>query len=478
MRAPRPAVRWTTVGILVAGALALLGLVAFWPRGHAPDLGPQPNTYVDATVTRVDQESCQDPEIAAPAPCQVVEADLTSGPNAGDPILFQVLATQFDVPELHEGDEVVLLELPSGPPEFRYQFSDFQRSVPLLWLVAAFVVVVIAFGRWQGVRALAGLAASGFVLVAFVVPALLRDEPALLVALAGTVVIAFVALYLAHGINVGTTVALAGTLISLALTTAGAFLAAAATRLTGLADENAQTLRITADALDLRGLLVAGIVVGALGVLDDVTVSQVSTVAALRRANRDLSAVQLYREAIRVGRDHVASTVNTLVLAYAGASLPLLLFFAQGSQPVHRLVTGEIVSVEIVRMLVGSIGLVLSVPVTTALAAAVLGPDDDVHGHAHGHAHGHPHDHADGHAHGPTPGVELRPAHEDRPGDTYDGGPGAGHGPGPAPGHDPPPGATRRGPVGGGRAPAAGTAPPPERERDPWDAFAPGDWTW
>src|SRR5690606_4594005 len=151
-----------------------------------------------------------------------------------------------------------------------------QRSVPLLWLVAAFVVVVIAFGRWQGVRALAGLAASGVVLVAFVVPALLRGEPALLVALAGTVVSAFVAPYLAHGINVGTTVALAGTLISLALTTAGAFLAAAATRLTGLADENAQTLRITADALDLRGLLVAGIVVGALGVLDDVTVSQVS----------------------------------------------------------------------------------------------------------------------------------------------------------------------------------------------------------
>jgi uncharacterized membrane protein len=143
--------------------------------------------------------------------------------------------------------------------------------------VAAFVIVVVAFGRWQGVRALAGLVASGFVLVAFVVPARLRDEPALLVALAGTVVIAFVALYLAHGVSIGTTVALAGTLVSLAVTTGGAFLAAAATHLTGLADPNAQTLRVTAEALDLRGLLVAGIVVGALGVHDDVTVSQVST---------------------------------------------------------------------------------------------------------------------------------------------------------------------------------------------------------
>ena len=118
--------------------------------------------------------------------------------------------------------------------------------------------------------------------------------------------------------------------------------------------------------------------------LDDVTVSQVSIVAALRRANPGLSRRFLYREATKVGRDHVASTVNTLVLAYAGASLPLLLFFVQGDQPAGRLLTSELIAVEIVRMLVGSIGLVASVPITTALAAAVLGSGDDVHGHAHG----------------------------------------------------------------------------------------------
>jgi uncharacterized membrane protein len=252
--------------------------------------------------------------------------------------------------------------------------------------VAGFVVVVVAFGRWQGIRALLGLVASGLILVAFVVPALLRDEPALVVALAGTVAVAFVAIYLAHGLSTASTVALAGTIVSLVITTVLAFLAAGATSLNGLTDENAQTLRMTAEALDLRGLLVAGIVVGALGVLDDVTVSQVSTVGALRRANPGLSTVQLYREATRVGRDHVASTVNTLILAYAGASLPLLLFFSQGSQPIGRLLTGELIAVEVVRMLVGSIGLVLSVPITTALAAAVLGADDtDSHaGHHHG----------------------------------------------------------------------------------------------
>jgi uncharacterized membrane protein len=379
----RGPVKVLTLAVLSLGALAVLGVAAFWPRGDAPDLGVQPTTYVDGTVTSVDLDTCQDPEISAPGPCQVVGARLTSGPDAGEDITFEVRATQFEVPELATGDDVVLLDVATSPARYRYSFVDFQRSTPLLWLVAAFVVVVIAFGRWQGVRALVGLAASGLVLVAFLVPSLLRDQPAVPVALAATVVIAFVALYLAHGVNLGTTVALAGTLMALALTTVLAFVVATATNLTGLSDDSAQTLRVTADALDLRGLLIAGVIVGALGVLDDVTVSQVSIVATLRRTNPGLSRRFLYREATRVGRDHVAATVNTLVLAYAGASLPLLLFFVQGDQPIGRLLTSEVIAVEVIRMLVGSIGLVASVPITTALAAAVLGPGDDGRVHIH-----------------------------------------------------------------------------------------------
>lgn len=381
---PRRSARVLTIVVVIAGALAVLGAIAFWPRGDAPDLGAQPNSYVDATVTSIDADTCLDPEIVAPGDCQIVTAALTSGPDAGDTIDFEVRATQFEVPELAVDDRVVLLDVATSPAQYRYSFADFQRSTPLLWLVAAFVLVVVAFGRWQGVRALVGLAASGAVLVAFLVPALLRDEPAVPVALAATVLIGFIALYLAHGVNTGTTVALAGTLVSLAVTSGLALVVVAATNMTGLADSRSQTLRVTAEALDLRGLLIAGIVVGALGVLDDVTVSQVSIVAALRRANPGLSARLLYREATRVGRDHVASTVNTLVLAYAGASLPLLLFFAQGNQPVGRLVASELISVEVVRMLVGSIGLVASVPITTGLAALVLGTNDDVHPHDHG----------------------------------------------------------------------------------------------
>jgi len=296
------------------------------------------------------------------------------------------------VPDLAEGDQIVLLDVASSPAAFRYSFVDYQRSTPLLWLGVAFVVVVLVFGRLQGLRALAGLGLSLAVLVLFVVPALLRDSPAVLVALVGTVTVAYLAIYLAHGVGMTSTIALAGTLVSLAATCLLAVAVASLTHLSGLATEEAQVLRVTAEALDLRGLLIAGIVVGALGVVDDVTVTQVSTVAALRRANPSLGARELYAEATKVGRDHVASAVNTLVLAYAGASLPLLLFFAQGNQPAGRLITGELVAVEVVRMLVGSIGLVSSVPVTTRLAALVLAHRDPLPDDGHGHVHVRAHD--------------------------------------------------------------------------------------
>jgi uncharacterized membrane protein len=423
---------WLRITMIVIGALTVLGLVALWPRGDAPDLGTQPRAFVDATISSVSQSVCEGIEVPGDQACTTYGADLSNGPDKGDTVSFSVQPTQFEVPELHRGDKVVLSFVGTAPPEFQYAFVDFQRAVPLLWLAVAFALVVLLFGRFQGVRALLGLGLSLLVLVVFVVPALLRDSPAVPVALVGTITVAYLAIYLAHGVGMQSTIALAGTLVSLAATCGLAVVMASLAQLSGLASEESQALRVTADALDLRGLLIAGIVVGALGVLDDVTVSQVSIVAALRRANPALGARQLYVEATKVGRDHVASAVNTLALAYAGASLPLLLFFAQGNQPTGRLVTSEIVAVEIVRMLVGSIGLVLSVPVTTRLAAIVLSrtdeddlPDDDGHGHAHGffgpddldplagRGHGHGHDELAPR----TPPGPWRPAGPTRPDD-------------------------------------------------------------
>ncbi len=362
--------RWLTVVVAGVTLLAVIGMVVWWPRGDAPDLyagGVRPS-YVDAEVTLVRGDRCPGIEDDLPVDCRLVEVRLDDGRRAE----IRLYRTDPSAPDLERGDDVVLLEAPTAPPEFRYTFADFQRDPPLVLLAVLFVVVVVAFARWQGVRAIAGIVVSFAVLLVFLLPALLRGSPALPVALTGTVLIAVAALYLTHGIRPGTTVALLGTLVSLLVIAVLGLVFVEAASLTGVVDEDAQVLRITADAIDLRGLLLAGMVIGALGVLDDVTVTQVSAVGELRRANPGWSRRRLYGSAVRIGRDHIASTVNTLVLAYAGASLPLLLLFLQGGQPWGRLAASEVIAIEIVRTLVGSIGLVLAVPVTTALAAVVL----------------------------------------------------------------------------------------------------------
>ncbi len=358
------------LGIVV---LAAVGVVALWPRGDAPELGTIPYRLVDATVLDVLDATCPGVEAEGAVACRDVQVRVTSGPDDGSIGTFFVPATDLSVPELSVGDELVLRDAYDAPDEVRYGYHDHQRASALWWLAAVFVLAVIAFGRWQGIRALVGLALGIGVLIAFLVPALVRDGPPLLVALTGGLVIVGLALYLAHGFTAATTVALLGSLAALVIVALLATAALAAAHVTGLGDDDAQVLSITAEAVDLRGLLVAGIVIGVLGSLDDVTITQVSTVAALRRTAPELGPWDLHREAMRVGRDHVASSVNTLVLAYAGASLPLLLLFAQEAQPVGRVATSELVAVEIVRMLVGAIGLMAAVPVTTALAALVIG---------------------------------------------------------------------------------------------------------
>ena len=367
-------VRWRLAVIALAlGVLTLVGLVALWPRGAAPDLRPTGVTvhYVDATVVSSEPSTCGlDQE--APQNCQKVTAHVTSGAHKGDTAVFEIPTSQFNAPDLGAGDKIVLLENPGADPQFRYAFADFQRSVPLVALFVLFAIVVIAFGRWQGVRALAGLVASLAAILIFLLPSLLRGNPALPVALVGSFLIAYIALYLAHGVSPNTTVALLGTLAALVVTAGLAAVFVNLSHMTGLSDEAAQVLRVTAEGVDPRGLLIAGAVIGALGVLDDVTVTQVSAVAELKEANPRLDRRGLYTAAVRIGQDHVASTVNTLVLAYVGASLPLTLLFLQGGASWGRIAAQEVVAVEIVRTLVGSIGLVLSVPFTTALAALAI----------------------------------------------------------------------------------------------------------
>jgi uncharacterized membrane protein len=266
---------------------------------------------------------------------------------------------------------VVLLYFPDAVPGGRaYAVTDHDRSTPMIWMLVLAAAVILAFGRWRGITSLIGLAVSFAILLLFVIPAIANGSAPLLVAVVGAAAIMFAALYLTHGINVHTSVAVAGTLASLVLTGVLGVGFTALMHLTGIASDDDSYLAATQGNIDMRGLLLAGIVIGALGVLDDVTVTQAATVAEMAAAGPS-TRLRLYRAASRVGRAHVASAVNTIVLAYAGASLPLLLVISTGSQPISELLTSEFLAQEILRSAVGTIGLVASVPITTALAALV-----------------------------------------------------------------------------------------------------------
>jgi uncharacterized membrane protein len=255
--------------------------------------------------------------------------------------------------------------------EVLYSFADRQRKPMLLALTLLFVAAVVVLGRWRGAAALAGLAASMAVLLAFVLPAILDGRSPVLVAVVGASAIAFLALYLSHGTGPMTTVALLGTLASLLLTLLLAIVFTNLAKFSGFASDEATIVNLADVRIDLVGLTLGGIVIGALGAIDDITVTQASAVWELRAANPAMSARQLYQSALRIGRDHIASTVNTLALAYAGASMPLLLLFVLSKQSLGTVANGELVATELVRTLVGSIGLVAAVPVTTALACIV-----------------------------------------------------------------------------------------------------------
>ncbi len=296
---------------------------------------------------------------------ELFPGEIGGGLTVGD----RAVATFF---EADEGQFEVLSVSPVDPAT-QYQFADFQRRGSLLWLVIVFAAVVVALGRWRGAAALGGLAASVVVLLLFVLPAILDGRSPVLVAVFGAAAIAYLALYLAHGFSRMTTVALLGTLAALTLTAVLSAIAVGAAEFTGLVTEESSLLTLF-DEIDVRGLLLAGIVLGSAGAIDDVTVTQASAVWELKGADPSMSPVDLFRRGLRIGRDHIASTVNTLLLAYAGAALPLLVLFVLSQQSLGTVANSEVVAVEIVRTLVGSIGLVAAVPLTTWLAAITAGP--------------------------------------------------------------------------------------------------------
>ncbi|WP_343035641.1 YibE/F family protein [Isoptericola sediminis] len=274
---------------------------------------------------------------------------------------------------LEPGDPVVALYIGDfAETPVPYVFMDYEREVPFAILAAAYVLVVLLVARWRGLAALAGLAVAFGVFVTFTFPALLSGENAMGVALVTSSAVMLAVLYLAHGLTARTTVALLGTLAGLALTAGIGAWATGAAQITGASEEVAQNLPVIAPGVDLRGIALCGLVLAGMGVLNDVTITQASAVWELRALAPTAPRRALFARAMRIGRDHIASTVYTIAFAYVGAALPLLLtVWLLDQTPLMTMTSGEIAE-EIVRTLVGSIGLVLAIPITTAIAAVTV----------------------------------------------------------------------------------------------------------
>ena len=386
----------TRVGKLVIAAVLLLalgtavGLVALWPDGRqqvellpGASAEPQPAEVVASETVR-----CRAPKATD---CRELTIELTDGKDSGSRSTLNV-GDAGPAPVLDEGARVRVVknQVPPGSPAGAvdpYALVEVDRRSPMLWLVLIFGALVVVFGRARGALALVGLGASLVIVVQFVIPALVEAQSPVAVATVGSLAVMLLTIVLAHGLGPKSLAAILGTAASLAATILLAVSFTKLAYLTGFSSEEANLLRANNADLSLSGLVLAGMVIGALGVLDDVTVSQASTVMALRRANPNQRSGQLYHGALTVGRDHVAATVNTLVLAYVGASLPILLVFGVGGTPFVDAISREAVAEQVVAMLVGSVGLIVAVPVTTYLAAALAArlPADELEASAHVH---------------------------------------------------------------------------------------------
>lgn len=317
---------------------------------------------------------------------QTVRARIEEGENKGEKITFE-----NDLVELKAGDRIFLSHVREIDGREMYLLQDVDRGFGLISLFILFVGLLLWFAGRQGARALVSLLLSILGIVFVLLPALLAGYDPILMSLLISAVILALALFGTHGLSALSTIAYSGTVAAVLATSAIAWWFVEALRLTGYGNDASVYLNFaTRGELDLAGLLLGSIIIGVLGVLDDISITQASVVRELRAANKNLAASELYQRAVRVGRDHVGSLVNTLALAYVGAALPLVLLFSTSSAPLYFTLNQEVVAAELARILVGSIGLILTVPVTTAIAAWWFG-NRQVDKHDHGHYHSHHH---------------------------------------------------------------------------------------
>jgi len=409
------------VMILLAVLIPILlatgvGLSVLWPHGHPKAPANAPDTtaagevvsakVLSAAVTTCKAESSDrlpDGSIPTTTTCASVLARLGSGPDRGATVKVDVPTPVYRA-GISPGDQVKLSRFAAQSPAdakavkaqnpnalsngTAYAWTDFSRGLPLGLLAVFFALLVIGVSRLRGLAALVGLAVAYLTVLRFMLPALRLGENGVAVAVVGSIAVMTVVLYLAHGVSAKTTTALLGTIFGIALSGAIAAWASSAAHLNGLSSDTNFSLTQITGTSDLSGIIVCGIIVAGLGVLNDVTITQASAVWEVHTYAPHLGVRALFTSGMRVGRDHLASTVYTIAFAYAGAALPTLILIDLYQRPLGQVLTSGEIAEEIVRTLVGSIGLILAIPLTTVLAAIIVtsGAKPGRAGRAHQHA--------------------------------------------------------------------------------------------
>ncbi|MFJ6456538.1 YibE/F family protein [Paenarthrobacter sp. NPDC091669] len=404
--ASRKRANWILAAILVPlGVLTLVAMMVMWPSGSregitfsSPYQAAPGVTFDTGRIQSVVVESCTqtgqtdtgqpdtgqpntgqtDPNQGGQAGGSQCTFAFTEPDKGGDVVKVVINPDVAMSHGVDVGDSIRYLNLSavqganagSGAPA--YVFVDFVRSIPIAILAVLYAAVVIAVARWRGFRALLGLVGAYFVLVSFILPGLVEGKPPLLLALVGSTVIMIGVLYFAHGFSARTSTALLGTIFGLSITALLAAWATDAANLAGVGNHDASTLVNMSPQISISGIILCGLIISGLGVLNDVTITQSSAVWELYELAPNTTARKLFTSAMRIGRDHIASTVYTIAFAYAGAALPILIIVMLYDRPLAEALTSAELSEEVIRTLVGSIGLVLAIPVTTLIAVLVV----------------------------------------------------------------------------------------------------------
>jgi uncharacterized membrane protein len=364
--------RLLVAALVVVMALTIVFIVeGAWRRQATPSpTPPAGHETMAAVVLRITEEGTVDLGGGQTAPYQKLLVYVESGSLAGQEVAVEegtlnVISQQ----RLFRPGDRVFLERMAGQDGDRLFVSDYRRTAPLAWILGMFLALVLLVGRGKGARSLAGMLLSLIVIFAFIVPQILAGRDPVTISIIGSAALLAGTTYLIYGWTLKAHAAMVGMLLSLVLTGVLAWLFVEWARLTGLSEESAYLVMELGPGVNLQGLVLGGIIIGSLGVLDDICVGQASAAFELAQANPSLGRMALFRHVLTIGRDHIAAMVNTLLLAYVGASMPLVLVLSVYAEPLLLRLNREPIAEEIVRTLVGSIGLVLAVPITSLIAS-------------------------------------------------------------------------------------------------------------